>query len=149
VHRTIPKTTTCAQKAELVETIDTVVSKKQGGELLLAGAAVGEALAQFLLQAEPMAIALNGVGERPFPKGDVLVPAEQLYPASALIADRCDNLPKVRIRNSLSLVISGFSQCGHSVMRLIPAGLPGDPSAGRNLPHGKEFCPFSLRVSSG
>jgi len=27
VHRTIPKTTTCAQKAELIETIDTGVSK--------------------------------------------------------------------------------------------------------------------------
>jgi hypothetical protein len=34
----------------------------------LAGAADGKSLVQILLQAEPIAIALNGVGERPFPK---------------------------------------------------------------------------------
>jgi hypothetical protein len=145
MHRTIPKTTPCAQKVELVATIDTVVSKKQDGELLLAGVAVREALGHILLQAEPIAIALNGVGERPFQKGDVIVPAERLYPAGALIVDSCDNSPKVRIRNLPSIVMSAFSQCRRSVTRLIPAGLPGDPSAGRNLPRGKEVCLFSLR----
>ena len=42
-----------------------------------------------------------------------------------------------------------FIQCNRSVMRLIPAGQPDDPGAGKSLPRGKAFCLFLLQVPSG
>ena len=51
-------------KIELVETNDTALSGNLSGELLFAGASVGEALVQGLLQTERIPTALNGMGER-------------------------------------------------------------------------------------